>query len=105
MISNLKSQILEELWSLVASIPRGKVASYGEVGRALSTPSSGYMVGRWMAQAPGGLPWWRVVGKGGEMRTAQRDPQLAEIQRQYLLEEGVGLVDDRVEMSADAHIW
>lgn len=90
---------------MVASIPYGKVASYGEVGRALSTPSSGYMVGRWMAQSPSGLPWWRVVGKSGELRTAQRDPQLAEIQRHHLSAEGVCLMDGRVDMSSHAHLW
>ncbi|MEA2554218.1 MAG: methylated-DNA-protein-cysteine methyltransferase related protein [Fimbriimonadaceae bacterium] len=101
----LKSEILAELWTLVASIPRGRVASYGEVGRALSHPSSGYMVGRWMAQAPEGLPWWRVVGKNGELRTASRDPRLAELQMRHLLQEKVRIQDGAIDMSLHAHYW
>lgn len=89
----------------MVSIPRGKVASYGELGRALSTPSSGYMVGRWMAQAPEGLPWWRVVGKNGELRTEQRDPRLAELQRQHLKSDGVRFKEGVVDMSVHGHWW
>src|SRR5262245_18885834 len=93
-----------ELWALVKSIPRGKVCSYGELGRALRNPTSGYMVGRWMAQCPDGLPWWRVVGKNGEMRTASRDPELAEIQRQHLRKERVKIVDDAVDMISHSYM-
>lgn len=62
------------------------------------------MVGRWMAQAPKGLPWWRVVGKKGEMRTAARDPQLAEEQRERLRKERVTFVDDAVDMDTHSHL-
>jgi methylated-DNA-protein-cysteine methyltransferase related protein len=93
----------EDLWRLIHSIPRGKVTSYGELGRALKNPTSGYMVGRWMAQCPAGLPWWRVVGKNGDMRTASLDPRLAEEQRQHLRKEGVQIVDDAVDMKSHFH--
>ena len=88
-----------ELWRLITSIPKGKVVSYGDLGRALKNPTSGYMVGRWMAQCPDGLPWWRVVGKNGEMRTASRDPMLAAAQRKLLRQEGVRFVEDAVDMA------
>jgi len=103
--TDLRSEILNELWGLVKSIPRGKVASYGELGRALSRPSSGYMVGRWMAVAPKGLPWWRVVGKNGEMRTESRDPELAKMQRDHLAKEKVRIVDGAVDMEAHRHMF
>ena len=102
--SNLRSEILEDLWSLVRSIPKGKVTSYGALGSALKRPSSGYMVGRWMAQCPDGLPWWRVVGKNGEMRTAARDPELAELQRRRLRAEKVRMIGDVVDMSAHQYV-
>ena len=105
MPADLRSQILDELWTLVKSIPKGKVASYGQVGRCLSRPSSGYMVGRWMAICPNNLPWWRVVGKDGQMCTEKRDPELAKIQRERLKKEGVRIVDDKVDMSAHAVDW
>lgn len=96
---------LDELWDLVRAIPRGKVASYGEVGRNLSNPASGYLVGRWMAVAPEGIPWWRVVGKDGDLRTAKRDPHLASIQAERLGRERVLMVGSQVDMSRCEHRW
>jgi methylated-DNA-protein-cysteine methyltransferase-like protein len=101
--TELRSEILAELWQLVKSIPRGKVASYGDLGRALSRPSSGYMVGRWMSVAPKGLPWWRVVGKNGEMRTESRDPELGKLQREHLAREKVRIDDGAVDMGGHRH--
>ncbi|MFY9233316.1 MAG: MGMT family protein [Fimbriimonadaceae bacterium] len=90
---------LDELWELLVSIPPGRCVSYGELGRALPHPASGYMVGRWMAQCPDGLPWWRVVGKDGHLPIHKRDPQAAVEQHRRLEEEGVSLVEGSVDMA------
>lgn len=65
---------LEELWAIVSAIPPGQVRGYGEVGRELTHPVSGLLIGRWMAQAPEGVPWWRVVGADGSIKTFKRGP-------------------------------
>lgn len=95
----------EDFLPLVTSIPPGRVASYGAVGRQLEAPASGWQVGRWMAICPDGTPWWRVVGKDGGMCTANRDPRLADEQRRLLKEEGVAIEDDRVRMDLHAMDW
>lgn len=86
-----------ELWQIIGRIPPGKVTSYGEVGRALHNPASGYMVGRWLVSCPPDIPWWRVVGKNGEILTGKRSPQLGIEQETRLKQEGTnvegGLVD------------
>lgn len=89
---------LEAVWEVVRSIPSGKVMSYGDVGRLLPTPASGWQVGRWMASAPEGVPWWRVVAKNGARPIARRASSLAKEQVQRLEDEGVpfsspGVVD------------
>lgn len=90
---------LEELWKIVRSIPRGKVMSYGDVGRMLKYPASGFMVGKWMASAPEGVPWWRVLAKDGSLSIAKRSTQLAIEQEQRLKKEGIEfLPDGRVDM-------
>lgn len=91
--------MLEELWSLVASIPRGKVTSYGDLGRALSQPASGYQVGRWMAQCPEQLPWWRVVSKTGNLPLSKRSPGAAIEQRAILEREGVEFLEGQVDIA------
>lgn len=94
---------LDELWGLVASIPKGKVASYGAIGAALKNPASGFMVGRWMAQCPEGTPWWRVVSKSGAFPIAKLDPYLGLDQRKLLEGEGVSFIGELVDM--ERHAW
>lgn len=88
---------LDELWRIVASIPSGRVASYGAVGRAMENPVSGVLIGKWMANCPSRVPWWRVVGADGFCPVWKRDADLFKIQRERLLVEGVQFVDDRVQ--------
>jgi methylated-DNA-protein-cysteine methyltransferase-like protein len=94
---------LEELWGIVRSIPAGKCAGYGSVAHELENPVSGYTVGRWMAGAPAGVPWWRVVSKDGSLAIAKRDPAMAVEQKNLLRREGVAFEGDRVRMDVHGH--
>jgi methylated-DNA-protein-cysteine methyltransferase-like protein len=86
-----QSERLTDLWGVVARIPFGCVASYGNVGQALERPVSGLLVGRWMFQTPASedIPWWRVVGAKGDLLIGRRDASLALMQREKLEAEGV----------------
>ncbi len=90
------SSRLASLWELVRTIPFGRVASYGAVGRALDRPVSGLLVGKWMTGAPADVPWWRVVGADGALPIARRGPEFALRQRTLLEAEGVRFEGDRV---------
>jgi methylated-DNA-protein-cysteine methyltransferase-like protein len=89
MAKSFHQMTLDQLWEVVRAIPSGSVMSYGDVGRALSNPASGFMVGRWMASAPEGVPWWRVVAKSGSLPIGKRGPGLASEQEERLRAEGV----------------
>ena len=84
---------LDMLWEWVQKIPCGKVTSYGMLGQVFSPRLSGFIIGKWMALASDSIPWWRVVGKNGEMLIHKRDPALAQRQREKLVKEGVQFVD------------
>ena len=90
----------EQLFAIVKKIPRGRCAGYGALGRYLENPVSGFIVGKWMAAAPEGLPWWRVVAKDGTLVVARRDPALGIRQRELLEKEKVPFVDGRVEVNS-----
>lgn len=90
----------QELWTMVAQIPFGRITSYGALGRALSRPVSGLIVGKWMAECPASLPWWRVVAADGRLVVAKRHPALGQEQRDALVAEGVPFVEDRVKVEA-----
>ncbi|HTQ11087.1 MAG TPA: MGMT family protein [Fimbriimonadaceae bacterium] len=92
-----------ELWNLVRSIPPGRVCGYGALGAALPNRVSGIVVGRWMAQCPEDVPWWRVVAKNGSLPIEKRSPYLGMDQEQLLRSEGVSFLEGRVNMSQ--HSW
>lgn len=81
--------------AVVASIPRGKVATYGQVAAAAGYPLYYRLVVRILRQAGDRLPWQRVVGAGGEIKL-KREAGLE--QRRRLELEGVAFRGRRVDM-------
>lgn len=63
------TSLRELIWQVVATIPRGKVASYGQIARLCGYPSHARYVGTTMKNLPKGtkLPWYRVLRSSGEL--------------------------------------
>jgi len=81
---------------IVRSVPKGKVSTYGKVAAAAGYPLYHRAVARLLrTKAPGGLPWQRIVGAGGEIKL--RGEAAAE-QRLRLMMEGVKFRGRRVNM-------
>lgn len=59
----------DRIWQAVASIPPGKVSTYGDVARAAGIPRGARLVGRALRACPPqlDLPWHRVLGAGGRI--------------------------------------
>ena len=59
----------ERILLVVAAIPEGRVATYGEVARAAGLPGRARMVGRVLRELPPAsrIPWHRVVAAGGRI--------------------------------------
>ncbi len=57
----------ERVWRIAASVPRGRVTTYGAIARALGSPGAARTVGWAMRAAPAGveLPCHRVVNASG----------------------------------------
>jgi methylated-DNA-protein-cysteine methyltransferase-like protein len=92
--SVLMSPLVDELYGRIRAIPRGCCTNYGALGRTLSQPVSGYLVGRWIAACPPDVPWQRVVGKDGSLLTGKRDASLGVEQERLLRAEGVPFTED-----------
>jgi len=73
----------------VRRIPRGRVATYGDVAMAAGMPRRARLVGRVLRSEPlaADVPWYRVVGAGGVLSIPE-DASCAE-QRRRLTGEGV----------------
>jgi methylated-DNA-protein-cysteine methyltransferase-like protein len=83
----------------IRKIPRGKVATYGQVATAAGFPRAARQV-VWALNAFRGLPWHRVVGAGGAIRLPGEQ---ALEQRLRLEMEGVAFRGRRVDMAR--HQW
>jgi len=87
----------------IQSIPRGKVASYGQVAAAAGYPRYHRAVAQFLKTAiPGELPWQRVLGAGGEIKLAGR---AGAEQRLRLRMEGVRFVGKRVDLNLYRHVF
>lgn len=85
----------EKIYEVVKKIPRGKVATYGQVATAAGNPRWSQVVGYALHSnpRPGEIPCHRVVKKDG--RVAEGFAFGGEnVQRMLLIEEGVEFIDD-----------
>jgi methylated-DNA-protein-cysteine methyltransferase-like protein len=84
----------------IRQIPRGKVATYGQVAAAAGYPLYHRHVARLLHNCGDALPWQRVVGAGGLIKLRY---EAAIEQRTRLVLEGVRFVGKHVDMAACQH--
>jgi len=90
----------------VREIPRGKVATYGQLALLAGIPAGHRIAAKAMQTCPAKLPWQRVLGKK-DARRAQiniHEPEHARLQRTLLEAEGV-VFDDRGFVSLRKSGW
>ncbi len=84
----------------ILSIPRGKVSTYALVAEASGYPGYHRQVAQVLNRHGHGLPWQRVLGSGGQIKTSRAT---AMDQRTLLELEGVKFKGRRVDMAACQH--
>lgn len=88
-----------EVWNIVSLIPRGKVASYGQIAKMIHAPAGidaqtyleygALWVSNAVESSPNEVPWQRVINSKGEI--TDRDGAQAKRHQLLLEEEGVQL--------------
>ena len=83
----------------VAAIPRGRVASYGEIATRAGLPRHARLVGRVLREAPAAdaLPWFRVLRADGRLAFPPGSAPFRE-QVRLLAAEGVRVQRSRVDI-------
>ncbi|MBZ5496117.1 MAG: MGMT family protein [Acidobacteriia bacterium] len=90
----------DDIRKVVCRIPRGEVATYGEVARAAGHPGTARQVAWALRDADvRGIPWHRVLGSRG---TILLPDQAGLLQRRLLEREGVRFAGARVDLAHHA---
>lgn len=86
----------EAVTRVIARLKPGEVATYGEVAEEAGFPGAARAVGNLLTKSDG-LPWWRVVGSGGYLKTEKRHRQA-----ELLRADGIKVVGNRVSSTGTA---
>jgi len=97
-------QEYRRIWNTIAAIPRGKVASYGQIGELAGYARGARLVARALRYAPDELqlPWHRVLNAQGKIAIPDNSPSHGE-QARRLASEDIPFIGGRVDMSR--HRW
>ena len=92
-----------QVYSIVAKIPAGSVATYGQIALMAGKPYGARQVGYAMNVAPADLPCHRVVNKQGELAPGHIFGG-KEVQRMTLEAEGIAFLPDG-KIDLEKHLW
>jgi len=86
-----KNKYYHKIYSVVSKIPRGKVATYGQIATLAGIGRNARMVGYALSALPENLniPWHRVINSRGEISYAPTRGGYDSLQQKLLETEGV----------------
>ncbi len=87
----------EKVVNFIKKIPKGKVASYGQVASVAGSPRAARQVGailRGLNIEDGRIPWWRVVNNQGIISIKGNWTANKQLQRDLLRRDGVKVAED-----------
>ncbi len=95
----------ERIFAVVRRIPKGRVATYGQVAALAGLPAHARLVGYALHALPGDtrVPWHRVLNARGTISLDVRAGAGA-LQRALLIAEGVD-VDEQGRLNLERHRW
>ena len=86
--------------TVVSQIPYAKVATYGQIARLAGLPQHARLVGRVLShlEEHTDIPWYRVINAQAKISLNKLDSSGQNIQQQKLIQEGIVLDGDRVDL-------
>ncbi len=90
----------EKIYKICNSIPKGKVATYGQLARLVGKPKTSRAVGVFMKNNPDApmVPCHRVVASDGKLTGYSGVGGIAQ-KKKMLISEGVSFKNDKVNLS------
>jgi methylated-DNA-protein-cysteine methyltransferase-like protein len=99
------SSSYRKIYAVVSRIPKGRVATYGQVAALARLPRQARLVGYAMHALPADsdVPWHRVVNAAGKISIRSDGLGHDELQAQLLRREGVRFVDGAIPLAR--YLW
>ena len=99
------SSTYEQIYAVVQRIPKGRVATYGQVASFAGISGQARQVGYALSalSEDSAIPWHRVVNARGEV-SKRAKPIYEEMQRLLLVEEGI-YFDGRGQIALARYRW
>ncbi len=109
VLSSAKTQsktLYDAIYGLVKQIPRGQVATYGQIAEMLGLDGRARQVGYALFQiAPGAdIPWHRVVNAQGKISRSPMRQGSDDLQRILLEREGI-MFDTQEKLNLSRYRW
>lgn len=100
MAESIVKELAPMIFQVIAQIPYGRVASYGQIARLAGIPKHARLVGYVLKyiDADSSLPWYRVINSQGKISLSKLNDQGQNIQAQLLMAEGILVIGDKVKM-------
>ncbi len=85
----MASDLYSKIYKIIQKIPKGKVATYGQIAAMAGNPRAARMVGWALNNCPDGsdIPWQRVINASGRSSLAEESKR--KLQQALLETEGV----------------
>ncbi len=96
----VKTSMFADMLRQVRKVPRGKVATYGDIAYAAGYPGAARQVAWALHAESAGVPWHRIVGAGGMILLPGEH---GFEQRMNLKAEGIGFLGLKVNMDVHHH--
>ena len=89
----------QQIFNIIHEIPKGYVATYGQVANLAGLPGYARVVGQTLSKLPSDtqLPWHRVISVSGKISVLEDSESFLE-QKQRLLNEGIAFTKTRINL-------
>lgn len=104
-MSLTEPNLKEIIWQIVAAIPKGKVATYGQIAKMAGYPGHARYVGSTLKNLPKdtSLPWHRVVNAQGKL-SFPINSKAYKKQKSRLESEGIVFIGGKLSLKKHAFI-
>ena len=91
--------LCQRIFTIVKEIPKGHIATYGQVANLAGLPGYARVVGQTLSELPKDtlLPWHRVISASGKISILEDSASFFE-QKQRLLNEGITFTKTRINL-------